>query len=132
MASSGCQVAQDAKDQFKALKERKLESDYVVFKIEKEKEVIVDKIGGADETFEDFAKYLKNTGPRYAVYNVKKGNTDRLLLVSWISDNAKIKEKMVYSSTLNTLKSALNIDCVMQCNDEDDLTEDAFQKAAFK
>ncbi|ETW02545.1 hypothetical protein H310_06030 [Aphanomyces invadans] len=90
---------------------------YVTFKIENN-EFVVDKTGPREHTYEDFAKALAGdlTAPN-PVYECRHGVIDldctskdgrsvaKLVFVSWSPENASIKNKMVYSSSKEALKS---------------------------
>lgn len=62
-------AAKDCKETFLEL-QRKKTHRYVIFKIEeKRKEVIVEKTGGAAESFDDFMASLPENDCRYAIYD---------------------------------------------------------------
>ncbi|KAJ4746312.1 hypothetical protein LUZ62_080717 [Rhynchospora pubera] len=68
-ASSGMGVGGECMETFLEL-QRKKTHRYVVFKIdEKKKEVVVEKAGGAAESYEDFLASLPENDCRYAIYD---------------------------------------------------------------
>ncbi|CAL9092101.1 unnamed protein product [Musa acuminata var. zebrina] len=68
-ASSGMGIAGDCKDIFLEL-QRKKTHRYVIFKIdEKQKQVVVEKTGGATESYDDFMASLPENDCRYAIYD---------------------------------------------------------------
>lgn len=68
-ATSGMGVADHSKDTFLELKRKKVHR-YIIFKIdEKKKEVVVEKIGGPAESYDDFAAAMPENDCRYAVYD---------------------------------------------------------------
>merc|ERR1712212_1032770 len=79
----------------------------------------VEKIGGRDSSYEDFLADLMACGPedcRYGLYDFEyehqcqgtseKTRKEKLLLMSWCPDTARIKKKMLYSSSFDALKNA--------------------------
>lgn len=68
-APSGMGVADDSKNSFMELKQKKVHR-YVIFKIdERKREVVVEKTGGPAETYDDFTTSLPEEDCRYAVYD---------------------------------------------------------------
>lgn len=62
-------VAGDCKETFLEL-QRKKTHRYVIFKIdEKQKAVVVEKTGGAAESYDDFIASLPESDCRYAIYD---------------------------------------------------------------
>jgi len=66
-SASGMAVHDDCKLKFQELKARRIYR-YITFKIE-EQSVVVDKIGGSNEKYEDFQASLPSNECRYAVYD---------------------------------------------------------------
>jgi len=67
-------------------------------------------------------------GPRYAVYDFNyelasgEGTRSKITFIAWSPDDAGIQPKMVYASSKDALKRALNgIATEFQANDEDDI-----------
>merc|ERR1739847_91980 len=97
--ASGVAVAQECKNQFDEIKKGK-KHRYVIFYIEDEKMI---KAGEAE--------------CRYGLYDFEyehqcQGTTEvskkqKLFLMSWCPDTARIKKKMLYSSSFDALKKAL-------------------------
>lgn len=63
-------------------------------------------------SMDDFQKQLSPDKPKYVVvdfdYTTTDGRpADKVVLISWIPDTAKIKEKMKYSGTKEAVKAAL-------------------------
>ncbi|MFX9847068.1 hypothetical protein ABTP16_14475, partial [Acinetobacter baumannii] len=68
-AASGMAVHDDCKLKFMELKTKRTHR-FIVFKIEeKQKQVIVEKLGEPDQSYEDFAALLPADECRYAVYD---------------------------------------------------------------
>jgi len=75
--------------------------------------------GDRDAVYQDYLDHLSNLGPdecRYGLYDFEfehacEGAADtkrsKLILMIWCPDTAKIKKKMLYSSSFDALKHAL-------------------------
>lgn len=87
-ASSGMGVADQCKHTFLEL-QRKKAHRYVVFRIdEKLKEVIVEKTGGAAESYDDFLASLPEDDCRYAIYDLdfvteENCQKSKIFFVAW-------------------------------------------------
>ncbi|GIL54958.1 hypothetical protein Vafri_10644 [Volvox africanus] len=88
---------------------------WVTFKVnDAGNEVVVDQLGAADATYEQFLNVLPESNCRYAVYDYAYQNADtnqtinKLVFVHWAPDNSTTKSKMMYASTKDFLKSYLD------------------------
>ncbi|KAL4940023.1 hypothetical protein BDV06DRAFT_26745 [Aspergillus oleicola] len=95
---------------------------FIIFKIaDNNKEVVVDTIS-EDPHYEVFLKKLdeakdanKKPLPRYAVYDVEydlgggEGQRSKIIFISWVPQGAPLKASMIYASTREVLKNALNV-----------------------
>jgi len=84
---------------------------YITMVIEGD-EVVLEKEYPKTMSIADFQKELEPDQPKYVVidfdYTTTDGRpADKIILVSWIPDTAKIKQKMKYSGTKEAVKSAL-------------------------
>merc|ERR1719166_590106 len=117
--SSGVAIADDCKNVFEDIKKNKTHR-YCVFFIKDEKFITVEKMGGRDASYDDFLADLQSGGEgecRYGLYDFEyehqcQGTTEvskkqKLFLMSWCPDTARIKKKMLYSSSFDALKKAL-------------------------
>jgi len=117
--SSGVAIADDCKNVFEEIKKNKTHR-YCVFFIKDEKFITVEKMGGRDASYDDFLADLQSGGEgecRYGLYDFEyehqcQGTTEvskkqKLFLMSWCPDSAKIKKKMLYASSFETLKKSL-------------------------
>merc|ERR1719152_74347 len=84
---------------------------YVTFMIKDKKEVVVDAEAPAEGNgWDEFVKALPEDQPRYALVDVDYETDDgrpqnKLTFVYWSPDDkCSIKDKMIYSSTKDTLK----------------------------
>ena len=77
-------------------------------------------LGKREDTYEDFLQDIFSAGPedcRYGLYDFEyqhqcegtneKSKKEKLLLMSWCPDTAKIKKNMLYSSSFDALKKCL-------------------------
>ena len=112
-------MAQECKNQFDEIKKGK-KHRYVVFYIEDEKMIKVECVGDRDASYDSFLNDLMKGGEgecRYGLYDFEyehqcQGTTEvskkqKLFLMSWCPDTARIKKKMLYSSSFDALKKAL-------------------------
>ncbi|KAK2192466.1 hypothetical protein NP493_31g06019 [Ridgeia piscesae] len=130
--ASGVSVKDECKQVFTDIKlGRKYR--YVVYRLTDDlKEITVESTAGVEASYDDFVDQFKaaeSSGQcRYGVfdaeYQTKDGNTkNKLVFFMWSPDGAKIKQKMVYSSSKDALKRALGegIGKEVQANDHGDL-----------
>lgn len=116
--ASGVSVADGVQQAFADVKTG-MKFRYLIFHIKEEKEIDVETFGERDAKYDDFLNCLGDIGPdqcRYALYDFEyehtfQGTSDtkkkKLILMSWCPDTAKIKTKMLYSTSFNYLKQAL-------------------------
>ena len=112
-------MSQECKNQFDDIKKGK-KHRYVIFYIEDEKVIKVESVGDRDASYDSFLTDLMKGGDgecRYGLYDFEyehqcQGTTEvskkqKLFLMSWCPDTARIKKKMLYSSSFDALKKAL-------------------------
>lgn len=131
--ASGVAVSGTCREIFDKLKFKK-NIPYIIYKIENDKTVVVDKQGepvdgeSPEATHARFVADMPNDQPRYAVCDFKFTNAegipqDKIILVYWSPDDkANRKDKMLYASTKDAIRKALNFSKDCQCNDYDDLS----------
>ena len=108
---------------------------YVIFRMNPEMtEVIVEKTGEKDKTYEDFVNDLPAKEARYAVYDLEyetpDGLRNKIIFYLWTPDGCKIKEKMLFASTKATIKQAfVGISTEIQATNHNELSkENAIEK----
>ncbi|EFJ28025.1 hypothetical protein SELMODRAFT_146459 [Selaginella moellendorffii] len=112
-AASGIAVHDDCKLKFMELKRKKTHR-YVVFKIdEKAQQVVVEKLGGPDESYEAFTASLPENDCRYAVYDFDFVTDDncpksKIFFISWSPDTSRVKSKMIYASSKDRFRRELD------------------------
>jgi len=117
--ASGVTVSDEVLAKFAIIKKGKTYR-YMIYHIKDEKVVEVEKTGDRDASYDDYLKDLGSAGSdecRYGLYDLEyehscQGTSDtkkqKLFLMCWCPDTAKIKKKMLYSSSFDALKSALD------------------------
>jgi len=99
---SGITVDDACVTAFNDLKSKKA-ARYLTMKIVAETSVQVASTGARDKKWADFVGELVKDEPCYAVfdfdYDFEGAPRNKLLLISWIPDAAKIKPKTVYAAT---------------------------------
>merc|ERR1712224_156844 len=135
--ASGVAVAQECKNQFDEIKKGK-KHRYVIFYIEEEKMIKVESVGDRDASYDSFFQDLIKAGEgecRYGLYDFEyehqcQGTTEvskkqKLFLMSWCPDTARIKKKMLYSSSFDALKKALvGVHKYIQATDSSEASEE--------
>jgi len=136
--ASGVKVADECQQAFLDIKKGK-KYRFIIFHIKDDKEICIETYGDRDADYDSFLKLLENVGPfecRYGLYDFEyehhcQGTTEgtkkqKLFLMSWCPDTAKIKKKMLYSSSYDALKSAfLGIGKYIQATDMAEASYDA-------
>uniref|UniRef100_A0A1B6EMI2 ADF-H domain-containing protein n=1 Tax=Cuerna arida TaxID=1464854 RepID=A0A1B6EMI2_9HEMI len=117
--ASGVTVSDVCKTKYEEIKKDK-KHRFLVFYIRDEKQIDVEKVGDRDTAYEDFLELLQEGGGdecRYGLFDFEymhqcQGTTEsskkqKLVLLLWCPDTAKVKKKMLYSSSFDALKKAL-------------------------
>ncbi|KAG6583469.1 Actin-depolymerizing factor 2, partial [Cucurbita argyrosperma subsp. argyrosperma] len=135
-AASGMAVHDDCKLKFLELKTKRTYR-FIVYKIEeKQKQVIVEKVGEPGQSYEDFTACLPADECRYAVYdfdfltkeNVQKS---RIFFIAWSPDVSKVRSKMIYASSKDKFRRELDgIQIELQATDPSEMDLDVFKSRA--
>ncbi|KAI3514181.1 hypothetical protein L1887_12500 [Cichorium endivia] len=135
-AASGMAVHDECKLKFLELKAKRTHR-FIVFKIEeKQKEVIVEKVGDPTQSHEDFAACLPDSECRYAVFDydfVTEENCQksRIFFIAWSPDTARVRSKMIYASSKDRFKRELDgIQVELQATDPTEMDLDVFKSRA--
>lgn len=112
--ATGVDVSEEVVTTFTAfkLKQGEYKLKYFIYKIEKN-EIVIDKQGALDQTYDDFVADLPENDCRYAVIDVDfetadGRSTSKIVFITWNPDCARVRPKMMYSGSKEALKSALN------------------------
>lgn len=139
--TSGIQVALECKSVFEEIRRLKLHR-YVIFIIKDEFQICVELIGERDADYDQFLEDLRKGGPeecRYAVYDYAyyhqcQGASatclkEKLFLMLWCPMQAKIKDKMLYSSSFAALKKELyGVQKYIQATDLDEACSESVEE----
>jgi len=138
MSQSGISIAPECVSKFNELKLNK-KIKYIIYKLDDDYKQIVIEETSDDGDWDNFREKLVTAqsksktgkvgkGPRYAVYDFDyelasgEGVRSKITFIAWSPDDAGIQPKMVYASSKDALKRALNgIAIELQANDEDDI-----------
>ncbi len=101
-------------------------------------QIIIDKVGEKGKNYDDFVAELPETDCRYAALDIAfetddGRETSKLVLLSWIPDTAKMRPKMLYAGSKETLKATLDgIGIHINANDMADLDFETSIKPTVK
>ena len=134
MSVSGVTIVDDCITSYNDMK-LKHDKRFLIYRITEDgKQIVIEQVGDKNSTYEDFrTALLAKDGPRYAVvdflYKKSEGLVqDKLVFIFWCPDSSKIKAKMLYATSLDSLTKPLNgIAKVIQANDADDVDESEVQ-----
>ena len=119
---------------------------YAIFHIKDEKVISVESQGDRDAAYDDFLTDLQKGGDgecRYGLYDFEyehqcQGTTEsskkqKLFLMNWCPDSAKIKKKMLYASSFDVLKKCLvGVQKYIQATDESEASAETVEDALRK
>jgi len=145
--ASGVAVDVECLEIYNSIKENKKKSSaadtsprYVIFFIENERMIKVEATGGREKSYDDFINDLTKHGDgdcRYGLFDYPytvtcqgagEAHKEKLVLFSWCPDTAKVKRKMIYSSSFEALKKKFEGYRTIQANGMDDLTVEEVEK----
>mmetsp|Transcript_78039 Transcript_78039/g.168754 ORF Transcript_78039/g.168754 Transcript_78039/m.168754 type:complete len:139 (+) Transcript_78039:32-448(+) len=136
MASTGVTVSDEAINQFNELKLKRITPKFITYNITDG--MINTEIVGESEEFEDFLSALPPDDCRYAIYDMNFTTTDgrpgnKLVMVAWAPDSAKVKSKMVYAGSKDAFtRSLVGIPTKITATDMSELTMDIMTEACRK
>lgn len=108
MVDANLNVSEECAQTFNRLKLTK-DIKYVVYKVQNQTDVIVEKIGALDATYQQFVHDLPPTEPRFVVYDFDHTTSDgivqkKIVFIHWSPDNSAVRDKMIYASSKENLK----------------------------
>ncbi|XP_073129590.1 actin-depolymerizing factor 1 [Henckelia pumila] len=137
-AASGMAVHDDCKLRFLELKAKRTHRS-IVFKIEeKQKQVIVEKVGEPAQNYEDFTASLPPNECRYAVYDfdyvtAENCQKSRIFFIAWSPDTSRVRSKMIYASSKDRFKRELDgIQVELQATDPTEMDLDVIKSRLSK
>ncbi|KPA80336.1 ADF/Cofilin [Leptomonas pyrrhocoris] len=124
MAMSGVTLADNVRGAISDLRMKK--SRYVVLSIGADgKKIEVTEIGQRDVSYTDFTAKFSPEKPCYAAFDFEYddggANREKLILIQWIPDTAKPREKMMYSASRDALNAVSEGYLPIQANDASEL-----------
>ncbi|KAE8729946.1 Actin-depolymerizing factor 1 [Hibiscus syriacus] len=134
-AASGMAVDDECKLKFLELKAKR-NYRFIVFKINNQ-QVVVDKLGGPDETYEDFSAALPVDECRYAVFDfdfttAENCQKSKIFFIAWAPDTSRVRSKMVYASSKDRFKRELDgIQVELQATDPSEMSFDIIKARAI-
>ncbi|QLQ77936.1 hypothetical protein HG537_0A01830 [Torulaspora globosa] len=113
MSRSGVAVADESLQAFNDLKLGK-KYKFVLFALNDSKTSIVVKETSTDQSYDAFLEKLPEDDCLYAIYdfeyeiNGNEGKRSKIVFYTWSPDTAPVRSKMVYASSKDALRRALN------------------------
>ncbi|KAL3623054.1 Actin-depolymerizing factor 4 [Castilleja foliolosa] len=130
-------VHDDCKLRFSELKAKRTHR-FIVFKIEeKQKQVVVEKVGKPTASYDDFAATLPPDECRYCVYDfdyvtADKCHKSKIFFIAWSPDTSRIRNKMIYASSKNRFKTELDgIQVELQATDPTEMSLDVIKSRVY-
>ncbi|KAL7108391.1 hypothetical protein ACP275_06G109600 [Erythranthe tilingii] len=133
-SGSGMAVEDECKLKFLELKAKR-NYRFIVFRIEGQ-QVVVDKLGCPDESYEDFTSSLPSDECRYAVFDFDFITTEncqksKIFFIAWSPDTSIVRMKMVYASSKDRFKRELDgIQVELQATDPSEMSFDIIKAHA--
>ncbi|MED6222808.1 Actin-depolymerizing factor 7 [Stylosanthes scabra] len=129
------QIDKDAVVSFLELKAKR-NYRFIVFRIENQ-EVVVEKLGCPEETYDDFTASLPANECRYAVFDFdfttdENCQKSKIFFIAWSPDTSRVREKMVYASSKDRFKRELDgIQVELQATDPSEMSFDIIKARAI-
>eukprot|EP01122_Echinamoeba_exundans_P000362 TRINITY_DN10322_c1_g1_i1.p1 TRINITY_DN10322_c1_g1~~TRINITY_DN10322_c1_g1_i1.p1 ORF type:complete len:139 (+),score=52.00 TRINITY_DN10322_c1_g1_i1:558-974(+) len=127
--STGVQVAADCITEFNEFKLRN-KYRYIIFHVANN-QVAIEKTAAPDATYDQFLADLPADDCRYAVFNFEydagaDGKRSKVVFILWAPETSKIKSKMIYAGTKDTVKKAFQgLQVEIQGTDKSEVDKDA-------
>lgn len=131
---SGVTVNDECQTKFKEMQLRHSKR-YLMFAIKDKKNIVIAENGEgeADKSYEDFVQALPQNEPRYCVVDVehttKSGaESKKLVFIFWCPENCGVRDKMLYASSKDTIRKALQgVQVEVQANDMEEVEKKTVQ-----
>ncbi|XP_022770409.1 actin-depolymerizing factor 10-like [Durio zibethinus] len=111
---------------------------FIVFKIdENTQQVIVEKLGNPEETYQDFTNSLPADECRYAVFDYNFTTNEncqksKIVFFAWSPDTSSVRSKMLYASSKDKFKRQLDgIQVELQATDPSEMSLDIVRGRAL-
>ncbi|KAH0457057.1 hypothetical protein IEQ34_014964 [Dendrobium chrysotoxum] len=136
-SASGMAVVDECKLKFMELKTKR-SFRFIVFKIdEKNLQIMVDRVGQPDESYDDFTACLPPDECRYAVFDFdfvtdENCQKSKIFFIAWSPDTSKVRSKMLYASSKDRFKRELDgIQVELQATDPSEMSLDIIKGRAL-
>ncbi|KAG7564634.1 Actin-depolymerizing factor homology domain [Arabidopsis suecica] len=81
----------------------------IVYKIEDNMQVIVEKLGEREQSYEDYVNSLPADECRYAIFDIEFVPGERkICFIAWSPETARMRNKMIYASSKDKFKRELD------------------------
>ncbi|GBB92897.1 hypothetical protein RclHR1_20770003 [Rhizophagus clarus] len=136
-SSSGVDVSEECLERFQELKLGKT-LQYILYKLDDSYKTIVLEKAVEKATYDDFISELTSNGPRYAVYDFNyekpgEGLRSKIAFYSWIPDDSKVKDKMLYASSKDAIRKRLvGVAIEIQGTDLSEVSYETVLEKAFR
>lgn len=136
MASTGVNCSDEVISKFNDIKLNRVKAKFVVYKVEGPA-IVHDTISESDN-WDDFVACMPENDCRYALYDMDFQTADgrdanKLVMISWAPETAKVKSKMVYAGSKSALSGALvGVATKITATDMSELTKEAILEACQK
>ncbi|XP_042036132.1 actin-depolymerizing factor 7-like isoform X1 [Salvia splendens] len=133
-SASGMAIEDECKLKFLELKAKR-NYRFITFKIE-DYQVMVDKLGGPDDSYDVFMSSLPSDQCRYAVFDFdfttdENCQKSKIFFIAWSPDVATVRMKMVYASSKDRFKRELDgIQYELQATDASEMSFDIIKARA--
>ncbi|XP_028548906.1 actin-depolymerizing factor 1 [Dendrobium catenatum] len=130
-------VVDECKLKFMELKAKR-SFRFIVFKIdEKNLQIMVDRVGQPDESYDDFTACLPPDECRYAVFDFdfvtdENCQKSKIFFIAWSPDTSRVRSKMLYASSKDRFKRELDgIQVELQATDPSEMSLDIIKGRAL-
>lgn len=135
--ASGVKVSEEVKLTYEEIKKNKKYKYFTM--VIKDGKIVIEKYGAKDSTYSDFLEDIMSCGPtdcRYGLFDYKYKHScegasetikEKLIVLTWCPDTAKIKNKMLYASSQQPLKNIFTAVSFIQATDEAEASADEIE-----
>jgi cofilin len=132
--ASGVTINDECITAFNDFRMSRGKTKFLIFKIaDNRREIVIDEVS-QNPDYEAFRSTLEavkdakgHPAPRYAVYDVEyelgggEGKRNKIVFISWVPTDTPTFWSMLYASTRENLKNALNIHSSIHADDKSDI-----------
>ncbi|OMO79492.1 Actin-binding, cofilin/tropomyosin type [Corchorus capsularis] len=136
-SASGMAVNDECKRKFLELKSKR-SYRFIVFKIEEKiQQVVIDKLGDTNDSYDDLIASLPANECRYAVYDFdfttnENCQKSKIFFISWSPDSSRVRSKMLYASSKDRFRRELDgVQVELQATDPSEMSFDIVKGRAY-